>query len=94
LAILAQKHPSFAMGMTLGLLLAGAIEPVQQFAFGLVLYWGQVVQYFIASPGITDPNLPASGATMGAIAGAIIAAIAMRRDGTQSPSENTSLSRM
>ena len=69
--------------MTLGLLLAGATEPVHQFAFGLVLSWGQVVRYKIESPGMTDPYVPASGATSGAIAGAIIAAVARRADRTR-----------
>lgn len=94
LVILGRPCPRIAMGLTLGLLLAGASEPVQQFAFGLVLFCGQVVRFLIESPGLTDPYVPASGATMGAIAGAIIAAVAIRWDRSRPASAEMPFSRI
>jgi hypothetical protein len=94
LAILARRRPRLAMGLTLGLLLAGTSRPVQQFAFGLVLFCGQGVRFLIQSPGLTDPYVPASGATMGAIAGAIIAAVVIRSDRSRPASEEMPFSRI
>jgi hypothetical protein len=93
-AVLARRQPRIAMGLMLGLLFAGVSEPVQRLAFGLVLFWGQVVRMCIWSPGITDPFPPASGATFGAIAGAIMAVVAMRLERTRPSSEEISVSRM
>jgi MFS family permease len=75
---LARRRPRIAMGLVVGMLFAAAIEPVQRLAFGLVLAWGQIVRSIIWSPGMTDPYVPAFGATVGAIAGGIVAAVAMR----------------
>lgn len=91
LASLSQRSPRIAIGLTLGLLLASTSEPVQRFAFGLVLFCGQAIRFLIESPGLTDPYVPASGATTGAITGAILAAVAMRRDRTWPPSRDMSL---
>ncbi len=80
LTVLARRRPRIALGLLVGLLVAGASEPVQRLAFGFVLFWGQGVRWLVVSPGMTDPYVPASGATAGAIAGAIIAAVVMRRE--------------
>ena len=80
LAVLARRRPRVATGLILGLLFAFASEPVRRPAFGLVLFWGQVVRSWVASPGLTDSFVPASGATLGAMAGALGAAVAMRRE--------------
>jgi MFS family permease len=87
LAVLARRHPRIAMGLMLGLLFAGASEPVQRVAFGLVLFWGHVVRWLIWSPGMTYEFVPASGATFGAIAGAIIAVVALWRERTRPSSQ-------
>jgi hypothetical protein len=73
-AVLARHRPRLATGLALGLLFACAAGPVQQFAFGLVVSWGYFVRWRIWSPGMTDPFVPASGVSLGAIAGAILAA--------------------
>ncbi len=73
------RRPRVAMGLVLGLLFAGASEPVQRLAFGLVVFCGQVVRCCIESPGMTDQFVPASGATLGAIAGALVAIVAIWR---------------
>jgi len=90
LTVLARRQPRIAIVLLLGLIVAGASEPVQRLAFGLVLIWGQIVRSCIESPGLTDSFVPASGATCGAIAGAIIAAIAMRRPRAQPSSPHNS----
>jgi hypothetical protein len=79
LVVLAGRRPRIAIGLIIGLLLAAAAEPVQRLIFELVQFWGTGVRWAIWSPGITDPYVPAVGATLGAIAGSIIAAVAMRR---------------
>ncbi len=78
LALLARRRPRIAMGLFLALLLASTFDPVQELTFGLLLSWGQIVRWWIWSPGMTEPDVPAAGATLGAIAGAVAAAIAMR----------------
>jgi hypothetical protein len=88
LAVLTRRHPRIAMGLMLGLLFAGASEPVQRLAFDLVLFGGYFVRWWIWSPGMTVPYVPASGATLGAITGAIIAVVAMRRERTRPSSED------
>jgi hypothetical protein len=85
--VLARRRPSIAMGLVIGLLFAAAMEPVQRLAFGLVLTWGQIVRSIIWSPGMTDPYMPAFGATVGAIIGTIIAAVAVRRERTRTSSD-------
>ena len=60
---------------------------MQRVAFGLVLFWGQVVRWLIWSPGMTYEFVPASGATFGAIAGAIVAVVALRRERTRPSSQ-------
>jgi hypothetical protein len=87
LAILARRRPRLAMGLFLGLISAGSSEPVQEFTFDLVLSWGQVVRSRIWSPGMTDTFVPALGVTLGAIAGAIVAAVAMRWERSRPSSE-------
>jgi hypothetical protein len=82
-AVLARRRPRIAMALIIALLVAAAAEPVRQLAFGLVLFWGHVVRWNIWSPGMTDPHVPASGATLGAIVGAILAAAAMRLERTR-----------
>jgi hypothetical protein len=79
LVLLAGRRPRIAIGLTVGLLLAAAAEPVQRVAFELVQIWGMTVRWAIWSPGMTDPYVPAAGATLGAIAGSLIAAVSMRR---------------
>ena len=69
------------MGLVVGLLFGCALEPIQRFAFGIVLFWGQLVRWRIESPGMTDPFVPASGAIAGAIAGALIALVVLWRAG-------------
>jgi MFS family permease len=78
LAILARRRPRIAMGVLLGMLAAGAWSPIHRFAFGLILSWGELVRWYIESPGMTDPLVPAAGAALGALAGAIIATFCMR----------------
>jgi hypothetical protein len=87
LAFLARRRPRLAMGLFLGLILAGSTGPVQDFTFDLVLSWGQVVRSRIWSPGMTDTFVPALGVTLGAIAGAIVAAVAMRWERLRPSSE-------
>ncbi len=77
LAIIARRRPRVAIGLIAVLLLAGAAEPVQRLAFGLVLMCGYTVRWLIVSPGMTDPFVPAAGVSAGAIAGALIAAVAL-----------------
>jgi hypothetical protein len=90
LAILSRRHPRIAMGLMLGLLFAGASEPVQHLVFELVLFWCLFVRWWIWSPGMTVPYVPASGATFGAIAGAIIAVGAMWRERSRPSVEDNS----
>jgi MFS family permease len=93
LAILARRQPRIAMGMTLGLLFAIMLEPVQRVVFEIVVFWGYFVRWWIESPGMTVPFVPASGATFGAIAGAIIAVVVLWRTRTCPTSEDISGSR-
>jgi hypothetical protein len=92
LALLARRRPRLAMGLILGLLFAGASEPVQGLAFGLVIFCGQVVRWCIVSPGMTSPFVPASGVTLGAITGALIAIVAIWRQRTRTSSGDISIS--
>jgi hypothetical protein len=93
LALLARRQPRIALGLMLGLVFASASEPVQRLGFGLVLFWGHLVRWLIWDPGMTDEFVPASGATFGAIAGAIVALIALRWERTRPSSEDISFSR-
>jgi hypothetical protein len=92
LALLARRRPRVATGLILGLLFAGASEPVQRLAFGLVVFCGQVVRWYIVSPGMTDPFVPASGVTLGSIAGALIAIVAIWRQRARTSSGNIPIS--
>ena len=83
LVVLAGQRPRIAIGLIIGLLLAAAAEPVQRLTFELVQFWGMGVRWAIWSPGMTDPYVPAAGATLGAIAGSLIAAVAMSRERTR-----------
>lgn len=91
LAILSRRHPRIAMWLMLGLLCACVSELVQHLVFELVLFCCLFVRWWIWSPGVTVPYVPASGATFGAIAGAIIAAVAMWRQRAQPSVEDNSL---
>jgi hypothetical protein len=77
LVVIARRWPRVAIGLIAALLLAGAMGPVQRSAFDLVVLCGYIVRWFIDSPGMTDHFVPALGATAGAIAGTIIAAVAL-----------------
>jgi hypothetical protein len=87
LTAVARRKPRLAMGLALGLLLACATSPVQSSGFDLMILWGQIVRYRIISWGLTDPLITATGAILGATAGALIASIAVCRsrpgNGTQ-----------
>lgn len=79
LGITARRSPSLALALVVGLLLAGATGSVQQLVLGVVLNCGLIVRWWIASPGMTDPLVPASGAVSGAIAGIVVAVAMMWR---------------
>ena len=95
LAVLARRRPRFAMGLFLGLIFAGASDPVQE-----IYLWPRPVSAArscassIWSPGMTDTFVPASGVTLARSAGAIVAAVAMRWERTRPSSEQGSFSRM
>jgi hypothetical protein len=93
LAILSRRQPRIAMGMTLGLLFAITLEPVQRVVFEIVVFWGYFVRWSIESPGMTVQFVPASGATFGAIAGALIAVAVLWRAQARPMSEDISHSR-
>lgn len=85
LAVIARRRPRATIALVVGLLFAVAAAPVQRYAFDLVIVWGQIVRWFIDSPCLTDPFVPASGAISGAITGAIIAAGAVWKGRRQTP---------
>lgn len=84
LGIVARRSPHQAIGLFVALILAVSNGPVQRFAFGIVVACGDNIRWWITSPSMTDPSVPASGIVSGAIAGALIAVAAMWRAWTRS----------
>ena len=66
------------MAAIVGMLLALSIGPVQGFLSGLVMRWGREIHRWISSPGRSNEAMSATGASSGAIAGALLAGLALR----------------
>ncbi len=97
LIVFARRRPGLTTGISLGLLVACASGPVRPVLFGLVIFWGRTIlwsEWLIHSQFSTWPMTPdevwATAATLGAIAGAIVAFLSTRvarrhRSGPVSP---------
>lgn len=86
LALLARRRPGAAMAAMVGLLLACSVGPVQESCTGLVVWWGWKIRWRITSMGLTSEQISASGALTGALAGVLLAGMALRLAGrTASP---------
>ena len=76
LALLARRRPRVAMGLILGLLFAARQNPCSDSPSASSSFVARSCAV-IVSPGMTYPFVPASGVTLGAITGALIAIVAM-----------------
>jgi hypothetical protein len=85
LILLARRRPRRATGIALGLLFACAAEPVQQFIFRGVIFWGWVVRAQLDSWAMTDDQIWATAAVFGAIVGAVVAGLAVHRGDRHRP---------
>ena len=65
---------------------------MQRLAFGLVVFWGQVVRWCIVSPGMTVPFVPVSGVTLGGMTGALIAIVVIGWQRARTSSGDISIS--
>ena len=77
LTVLARRMPRLATGGALALLFACASGPGRQFAFDQVVWWGWKLRFHLVPWSISDDQIAASGMIFGAIAGAVIAGLAM-----------------
>jgi hypothetical protein len=78
LVALARRKPRAAIGLALALLVACASEPVQRLALELIVRWGYILRRLILSWGQAAEQISATGAAVGAIAGAVVAGVALR----------------
>jgi hypothetical protein len=84
---LARRRPRPATTITLVLLFACAWEPVQQLIFGLVIIFGHIIRrgWYIGARldpwPMTDEQIWATAALFGAIAGALVAGLALHLAG-------------
>jgi hypothetical protein len=81
LILLARRWPRWATAIALGLMFACAAELVQQFIFRGVISWGWVVRAQFDTWAMTDDQIWATAAVVGAIAGAVVAGLAVHRAG-------------
>lgn len=78
LIILRRRWPRLGMGILLGLLLACAVEPVQQALLGAVTVWGWTIRRFSDTWPMTDDQVWATATVLGAIAGCVVAGFGIR----------------
>jgi hypothetical protein len=81
LILLARRWPRWATGIALGLLFACAFDPVQQLIFRAVISWGWIVRALHVAWAMTDDEIWATAAVFGAIAGALVAGLALHMAG-------------
>jgi hypothetical protein len=74
---LGRQRPRLATGTTLAILFASATEPGRQFALDLVTWTGRLLRYLLVPSSITDDQISITGIIFGAIAGAVVADLAM-----------------
>jgi hypothetical protein len=74
---LGRGYPRFATGMALTLLFAIASDPGRRFAFDLVTGLGRIILYCFVPWSISDDQISTTGIVFGAIAGSIVAVLAM-----------------
>jgi hypothetical protein len=84
---LARRWPRPATTIALVLLFACAWDPVRQFLFGLVIIFGHLIRWgwsigaHLNPWAMTDDQIWSTAAVFGAIAGALVAGLALRMAG-------------
>lgn len=74
---LGRRRPRLAISVALAMLFAFASEPGRQFALNLVTWTGRLLRCLLVPWSISDDQISITGMIFGAIAGAVVADLAM-----------------
>lgn len=78
LMVIARRRPRLARGIAFGLFATGASEPVRPIVFDLVVFWGMVIRWLLATWPVAPEHVWAPAVILGAITGAFVASLALR----------------